>query len=80
MLLDLPNNTRRARKKSNSDHETLSEDDMVGVVNEIDDLLMPGEHTLIFFYAVQFSKWYELFVNYRKEGERPEKVQRTNAG
>ena len=56
ILLDPPYNTRRARKKSNSDHDTLSEDDMVRVVNEIDDLLMTGGYALIFCSAIQFSK------------------------
>ena len=33
MLLDPPYNMRLASKKSNSDHDTLSEDDMDHVVN-----------------------------------------------
>ena len=50
------------------------------VVNEIDELLMPGGHALIFCSAIQFAKWYELIVNYRKDGEKPAKVQRTDSG
>ena len=41
---------------------------------------MPGGHALIFCSAIQFAKWYELVVNYRKDGERPANVQRTDTG
>ena len=78
ILLDPPYNTRRARNKFNSDHGTLSEGDIDLVVNDIDDLPMPGGHALIFCSAIQFAKFYELFINYRKDGERPAKFQRTD--
>lgn len=70
VCIDPPYNTRRMAGKGNSAHDRLSEEEMPGIVQLIDQLLRNGGHAVVFCTAQQFVQWQTVFERYKRLGDR----------
>lgn len=61
ILTDPPYNIRRKNNRSNSQYDSISQENMDKCVDTITDLLQPGGHVILFCTVLQFTKWYRLF-------------------
>ena len=66
ILTDPPYNVRRESTRDNAEYDSLSLEDMRQATYLFAELLRPGGHGIVFCSMRQFSQWYDLLSNYRR--------------
>lgn len=74
VCIDPPYNTRRLANKQNSSHDVLTAEDMSMVVEQVDQLLRPGGHAVVFCTVQQFVVWQKLFDQYKRMDDKSSNV------
>ena len=60
VLTDPPFNHRRTGNRPNSEHDSISKDEMKEVIDLVNEVLRPGGHAIMFCSPSQFHEWHGL--------------------
>ena len=80
VLTDPPYNIRRTKERPNSDYDSLSEEDMRGVVDVVDAVLVKGGHAVVFCSFAQFPDWCAEFMTLTEDVDVVESVEQDEPG
>lgn len=76
---DLPDSNRREKDLSNSNHDSISLNDMKGSVRFLKEVLRPAGNVHIFNGVLELGAWFQKWINELEQAEALEEEDGTDA-